>query len=314
MTSSHQAYAAASFGIPFGFGVVVFAVLFCFIRWYPRTFYRMIEAMFSVKHYEAKLSDAREFIDVYGVQIDLPASVLGFLPPLAFLIMTTAVLTATFVLFLSELIVINHYVSPNSKCPLDDEMDCYTTVNNTYFYCNSSDTRIDASLGSLVCYRWIKENIGTVDILNQIGLCGGLLEAFRWFINMFLRLLLHVLQRKKPNLPEKDMIQMKIVDFSLRKRHLLKLCFKFLFITFITLSPCVALIILGATNISRTGITMVILSVIFLVSISGLLLLLTYESTHFKHGTIVSNDVDTISPSVSETAFPSVILQGIQKI
>ncbi|CAF4205345.1 unnamed protein product, partial [Adineta steineri] len=178
MAWSHQGYAAAGFGIPFGLGIVVFTVLFSLIRWCPRTFYRMIKAMFSIKHYEGTSSDAREFIDIYGVQISLSATTFSFLPPLALLIMATAVLTATFVLFLSELFLIGRYVSPNSKCPSDDEMDCYTTVNSTYFYCNSSDTRIDASLGSLVCYRWIKQNIETVEILNQIGLCGGLLQAF----------------------------------------------------------------------------------------------------------------------------------------
>ncbi|CAF4012794.1 unnamed protein product, partial [Rotaria sordida] len=95
MTWSHQGYAAVGLSIPFGLGVVVSAVLFYLIRWRPRTFYRMIEAMFSIKHYEATLSDDREFIDIYGVQIGLPASTLGFLPPLALLIMATAVLTAT---------------------------------------------------------------------------------------------------------------------------------------------------------------------------------------------------------------------------
>ncbi|CAF4011496.1 unnamed protein product [Adineta steineri] len=183
MTWSHQEYIIAGFSISFGVAFVIFAVLFCLIRWRSRTFYRMIEVLFSIKHYEATLSNSRAFLDIYGVQIDLPATTRGFLPALALLIMAAAVLTATFVLFLSELILISHYVAPNSKCPSDDEMDCYTTINNTYFFCNSSDTRIDTSLGSLVCYRWIKQNIGTVDILNQTGLCGGLLQVFGWLIN-----------------------------------------------------------------------------------------------------------------------------------
>ncbi|CAF1106906.1 unnamed protein product [Adineta steineri] len=213
MAWSHQGYAAAGFGIPFGLGIVVFTVLFSLIRWCPRTFYRMIKAMFSIKHYEGTSSDAREFIDIYGVQISLSATTFSFLPPLALLIMATAVLTATFVLFLSELFLIGRYVSPNSKCPSDDEMDCYTTVNSTYFYCNSSDTRIDASLGSLVCYRWIKQNIETVEILNQIGLCGGLLQAFGWFVNIFLRLLLHVLQRKKSSPSERKFLDNAVLDY-----------------------------------------------------------------------------------------------------
>jgi hypothetical protein len=314
MTWSYHGYAAAGFSIPFGLGVVIFAVLFYFIRWRRRTFYRMIKAMFSIKHYEATPSDASEFIDIYGVQIGLPSTTFGCLPHLALLIMATAVLTATFVLFLSELILINRYVSPNNKCPLDDEMDCYTTNNNTYFFCNSSDTRIDASLESLACYRWIKQNIGTVDILNQTGLCGGLLQAFGWFVNIFLRLLLHGFHQKKSSLPGSKLIEMKIVDLTLRQRHLFKLCFKLLVVTLITLSPCVVLIVLGAKNISRTGMTMVILSVIFLVAVSGLLLLLTHESTNFKHGIMVANKVNTISSSASEMAFQSVNLQGIRRI
>jgi hypothetical protein len=107
---------------------------------------------------------------------------------------------------------------------------------------------------------------------------------------------------------------MKIVDLTLRKRHLLKLCLKLLVVTLITLSPCVVLIVLGAKNISRTGMTMVILSVIFLISVSGLLLLLTHESTNFKHGIMVANKVNTISSSASEMAFQSVKLQGIRRI
>jgi hypothetical protein len=314
MTWSHQGYVAAGFSISFGLGVVIVAILLYLIRWRPRTFYRMIEAMFSIKHYEATPPDGKEFIDIYGVQIRLPSTTFGFLPHVALIIMATAVLTATFVLFLSELIFINLYVPTNSKCPLDDEMDCYTTTNNTYFFCNSSDTKIDESLGSLVCFRWIKQNTGTTDILNQIGLCGGLLQAFGWFVNMFLRLLLHVFQRKKSNLPGNELIEMRIVDLSLRKRHLFKLCFKLLVVTLITLSPCAALIALGAKNISRTGMTMVILSVIFLVSVSGLLLFLTHESTNFKRSNMVRNKVNTILPSVSEMAFQSVSLQGIRRI
>ncbi|CAF1467817.1 unnamed protein product [Rotaria sp. Silwood1] len=131
MTWSYQEYVAASLSIHFGLGVVIVAVLFYLIRWRPRTFYRMIEAMFSIKHCEATPCNAREFIDVYGVQIGLSATTLGFLPALALFIMATAVLTATFILFLSELIFITRYVSPNSKCPSDNEMDCYTTVNDT---------------------------------------------------------------------------------------------------------------------------------------------------------------------------------------
>ncbi|CAF4011192.1 unnamed protein product, partial [Adineta steineri] len=178
MTWSQQEYTIAGFSMCFGMGIIIFAVLFYLMRWRSRTFYRMIEAMFSIKHYEATLSNSIECIDIYGVQIDLPATTFGFLPALALFIMAAAVLTATFVFFLSELILISYYVTPNSKCPLDDKVDCYTTTNSTYFSCNSSDKIIDTSLGSLVCYRWIKQNIGTVDILNQIGLCGGLLQVF----------------------------------------------------------------------------------------------------------------------------------------
>ncbi|CAF3890195.1 unnamed protein product, partial [Rotaria sordida] len=113
MASSYQEYTAAGLSISFGLGAVIFAVLFYLIRWCPRTFYRMIEAMFSIKHHEATPSGVGEYIDVYGVQIGLSATTLGFLPALALFIMTTAVLTATLVLFLSEFILINRFVLPN---------------------------------------------------------------------------------------------------------------------------------------------------------------------------------------------------------
>jgi hypothetical protein len=158
----------------------------------------MIQSLFSIKHNEATTSDGIESIDFYGVVIDLPATIRGFAPRLALVLMSGAVITAAIMLFLSGIILIHEYIPPNSKCPSDGDMDCYTITNTTiYFHCNSSDIRIDESLGGLICFRWTKENLGTIDILNQIGLCTGLIQAFGWFVNIFLRLLLHMLQRNK---------------------------------------------------------------------------------------------------------------------
>jgi hypothetical protein len=75
----------------------------------------------------------------------------------------------------------------------------------------------------------------------------------------------------------------------------------------------VALIVLGAKNISRTGITMVILSTIFLVSVAGILLFLIYENEKFKHGNIAYDKFDTIPVSVPQTAPQSITQQDIPK-
>ncbi|CAF1459716.1 unnamed protein product [Didymodactylos carnosus] len=115
----------------------------------------------------------------------------------AFVFMSTCVVAATLVVFFDGLFLIVDDVTTNSKCPLDGEMDCYSR-NNTYFFCNSSDTQIDASLGSLTCYRWLKDGTSTVDILNQVGLCAGLIQAFGWLVNLFLRFLFYVFEARKP--------------------------------------------------------------------------------------------------------------------
>jgi hypothetical protein len=303
MAWSYQAYLAAGLGISFGFPILIFAVLLYLIYRCPKTFYRMIESMFSIKHNEVTTSEGRESIDLYGVLIDLPATIRGFVPRFALILMATAILTATLMLFFSGLILITEYVPSNSKCPSQGEMDCYTIMDNTYFYCNSSDTRVDASLGSLICYRWVKENIGTVDVLNQIGLCGGLIQAFGWFVNIFLRALLHMLQRKKKSVSAGElMTDMYVVNITSRRRRLFKMCFKHLVVILIALTPCVALIVLGAKNISRTGITMIILSSIFFVAVSGILLFFTYENEKFKHDNIAFMKSDTIPVSVPEMA------------
>ena len=265
----------------------------------------MIESMFSIKHNKAAKPANKESIDLHGAVIHLPTTTFRFVPIFALILMATSIISATFLLFFSGLILITEYVSPNSKCPSEGPTHCYTTVNNTYFYCNSSDVRINASLGSLVCYRWIKENLDTKDVLSQIGLYGGLIQALEWFVKIFLRMLFQGLQRKKQSACSRETTGMQIVVF-MQRRQLLKICFTLLIVILLALGPCIALIILGMKNISRTGITMTVLSTIFLISVSGILLFVTYESAKFKHGNIAFNKFDTIAVLPSAIASESV--------
>ena len=173
-------------------------------------------------------------------------------------------------------------------------MDCYTITNTTYFHCNSSDIRIDESLGSLICYRWIKENLGSVDVLNQIGLCGGLIQALKWFVTIFLRVLLHMLQRNKRD------ASTNVAKISSPQWRFLKMAFKHLAVISISLSPFIVFIVFGAQNINRTGVNMVIFIALLFASVSGILLFITYESEKFKQGNIVYDKFNTIPVSAHQ--------------
>ena len=118
MARTHEEYQAAGFGISFSLPLVVFAVLFYLMYHRPKTFYRMIQSMFSIKYNEATTPDGIGSIDLYGVMIDLPATVRGFIPRFALVLMTTATLTAAFILFFSEIILVHEYLPPNSKLPV----------------------------------------------------------------------------------------------------------------------------------------------------------------------------------------------------
>jgi hypothetical protein len=110
--------------------------------------------------------------------------------------MVTAVLSTAFVVFFDQMILIVVFVDPTGKCPIDGAMDCYATYSNgTYFLCNSTDTRIDAALGLAACYRWFSNEISTINVLNQIGVCTGFIQAASWCVEMFLRLNLSIFKR-----------------------------------------------------------------------------------------------------------------------
>ena len=114
----------------------------------------------------------------------------------ALLIMAAAVFAAVFIVFFDGLILIVSTVSQNGNCPDLGQMDCYSnSVPNTYFNCNSSDTLVDASLGRVTCYRWLSQDISTHAVLDQVGLCGGLMAAFGVFVIIFLRFNIYILKQ-----------------------------------------------------------------------------------------------------------------------
>jgi hypothetical protein len=115
----------------------------------------------------------------------------------ALVVMATAVFTAVFVVFFDGLILIVSSVDQNGNCPILGMMDCYSnSLPHTYFSCNSSNTLIDASLGRVTCYRWFSQDITTHDVIDQVGLCGGLMAAFGVFVIIFLRFNVYILKRK----------------------------------------------------------------------------------------------------------------------
>ncbi len=115
----------------------------------------------------------------------------------ALLIMIAAIFTAVFVVFFDGLILIVVSVDPNGVCPDEGPYDCYdNSPARTYFNCSSADLVVNSSLGRVTCYRWFKKDITTHDVLDQIGLCGGLMAAFGVFVIIFLRFNIYVLKQK----------------------------------------------------------------------------------------------------------------------
>jgi hypothetical protein len=123
----------------------------------------------------------------------------------ALLIMIAAIFTAVFVVFFDGLILIVVSVDPNGRCPDEGPYDCYDhSPDRTYYNCSSSDQNVDPSLGRVTCYRWFKQDITTHDVLDQIGLCGGLMAAFGVFVILFVRFNIYILKHRYVEKDKRD--------------------------------------------------------------------------------------------------------------
>ncbi|CAF2242831.1 unnamed protein product [Rotaria magnacalcarata] len=180
------------------------------------------------------------------------------------------------------------YLPRNQKCPDDGDMNCYSTSKTReHFYCNSSDISIPASLGSVTCYRWFKTGMSTLQVLEQIGLCAGLIQVFNWLVNLYLRLLLfvagfynskHVLIDSKPG-------------FACLFCGLIIIC-----VLPVGCGPTVALILLVDKKTAVTGLTMAVVSGALLVVIAMMFLFfIVHEDVTEKTKTNSNNTAASVS-------------------
>ncbi|CAF3316162.1 unnamed protein product [Rotaria socialis] len=150
--------------------------------------------MFGIEYIPSKDDEQHETLNVYGVPFELKRGKQFFsiIARICLSLTAAVVIGVTLIVFVDGIILNVIYLSPNEKCPEDGDMDCYSTSgNNRYFHCNSSETLIPTYLGSATCYKWFKKGISTLEILEQIGLCAGLIQVFNWVVNLYLRLLLY---------------------------------------------------------------------------------------------------------------------------
>ncbi|CAF2085752.1 unnamed protein product [Rotaria magnacalcarata] len=202
--------------------------------------------MFGIKYIPSKDDEQHEILNVYGVPFELKRGKQFFsiIARMCLSLIAGVVIGVTLIVFVDGLILNVIYLSQNEKCPEDGDMDCYSTSgNNRYFHCNSSEILIPTTLGSVTCYKWFKKGISTLDILEQIGLCAGLIQVFNWVVNLYLRLLLY--------------------SYQCPCGSIIICCFRSYLAWTITgfgfSAPIIALVFLRAAEVGITGLTMAVL-------------------------------------------------------
>ncbi|CAF3238199.1 unnamed protein product [Rotaria socialis] len=233
--------------------------------------------MFDIVYIPSKGNEQPETLIVYGVPFELRTEKKWFwiIPRVCLGVTASVVIGVTLIVFVGGIILNVIYLPPNENCPKDSDMDCYSTSgNNSYFYCNSSDTFIPTSLGSVTCYRWFKKGISTLEILEQIGLCAGLIQVFNWIVNLYLRLLLY--------------------SYTCCTQTTISCCshmyLAWISTTFAFLGPLIALGILGAREVGVTGLTMAVLSCTSFIVLMMLILIWAWKiNAYFVRAAEISN-------------------------
>ncbi|UJR11715.1 hypothetical protein I4U23_015896 [Adineta vaga] len=252
MAPGHSTYQISNYTL--SFGAIVASLIFIGVLWTARTevFRAMIKKMFSIKYSWSEGLERSATLDIYGEKFVLRDRKQWCfqVPRICLWLMIGVVIGVTLMVFIDGLILNVIYLPANEKCPDDGDMDCYSTKQAQYFYCNSSDISISESMGSVICYRWFKRGLSTLEVLEQIGLCTGLFEVFSWGVGLYLRLLLYAYKFPGPE------------DAS-KYAHL----YLALICTGVSFAiPVVILTVLAVYNISITGLTVaVIIGILFIV-------------------------------------------------
>ena len=136
----------------------------------------------------------RVILNVYGKYLPLRKKRNRFL----ILMLTTVVISTTILAFGEGCILASITAYQSGPCPPQGEMECFYGSNATYFQCTVEEViNLPPSILSATCFRWVAPHLDVSDVLNQIGVCTGLLTALGSFAEVFLRLLLYVHQQRR---------------------------------------------------------------------------------------------------------------------
>ncbi|CAF1254984.1 unnamed protein product, partial [Didymodactylos carnosus] len=135
----------------------------------------IIEVASGIKFIDAQ-NRIPEQLDVYDKHIEL---INGRKRIYLFVvsILTTSSLSAVSIIFIQGCIFAGERVYPSGACPTSGVLDCFNDVINVRFQCvPNSIVDFNISQGQFAwCYGWIALNQTTDSVLNQLGICGGLL-------------------------------------------------------------------------------------------------------------------------------------------
>ncbi|CAF1495281.1 unnamed protein product [Adineta ricciae] len=192
MAPGHSTYQGSNYAL--SFGAIITSLILIAVLWKARAgiFKLMIKKMFSMKYTWSEGLEQTATLDIFGEKFVLKnrKQCCFVVPRVCLWLMIGVVIGVTLMVFIDGLILNVIYLPSNEKCPDDGDMDCYSTKQARYFYCNSSDILVPDSMGTSICYRWFKRGISTLEVLEQIGLCTGLFEVFSWGVGLYLRWLL----------------------------------------------------------------------------------------------------------------------------
>lgn len=136
----------------------------------------------------------RVVLDVYGKYLPLRKK----RNRCVILMLTTVVITATILAFGEGCILASTTAYQDRPCPPQGDMECFYGPNATYFQCTvQRNISLPGSLLFATCFRWVAPNLGVSDVLDQIGVCTGLLAALGAFAEVLVRLLLYVYQQRR---------------------------------------------------------------------------------------------------------------------
>jgi hypothetical protein len=178
---SYSAYVGAEIGIPIGLTLITIVTVLL-IPSSPKRF--LIETVFGISLVgkDSKWTT----VSIYNIDLDhKPRDYSKIEWILA--IITGLILSMMPVLVFEGLFLSSANVSPGNQCP-SNTMDCFVFETKTVisspiasFVCQSGNNAVypNSTDGDFAwCYAWVINHQTTVAVLNQLGLCSGLIGLF----------------------------------------------------------------------------------------------------------------------------------------